>query len=284
MKERSISAVGVVVVSIVPALIGGPFFMLVIAAIMVVAFHELSKLANLHDTFSQVCGYISISLAAIAAWLSPDGRWLPAVLAIAVLGPLVSIVFREQPTVDRRDWSTTSGVTLYLVLPTFAAVAIRESQGPVRSDWFNGFSDSMPGPAGTAEGLGWFFLALFITWLSDTSAYLVGRSVGRTKLIPHVSPNKTVEGAIGGLVAAGITAVLCALLFGLDIHPLTAILLGVFLGAVGMLGDLSESMLKRRAGVKDSGDLIPGHGGMLDRIDALIFVLVATWAFLPFFT
>lgn len=284
MKQRSISAIGIVVVSIVPALIGGPFFMVVIAGIMLLAFRELAALATLRDQFSMTTGYLSIAIAAVAAWLFPDGRMLPAVLAIAVLLPLVSIVFRESPTVDKRDWSTTVGSTMYLVLPTFAAVALRGTEGPVRSDWFQQFSDAMPSASGTANGMGWFLLALFVTWMSDTCAYLVGRSVGRTKLIPHVSPNKTVEGAVGGLVAAGITAVLCAILFGLHIHLLTAILLGIFLGAVGMLGDLSESMLKRRAGVKDSGDLIPGHGGMLDRIDALIFVLVATWAFLPLFT
>lgn len=284
MKQRSISAVGVVLVSIVPALLGGPFFMLVVAAVMLLAFRELAPLAALDDQFRKICGAVSIALAAVAAWLFPDGRLLPAVLAFTVIVPLVSIVFRESGAFDRRDWSSTIGTSMYLILPTFAAVAIRETEGSVRSGWFQDAANSIPDGANTAAGMGWLLLALLITWLSDTCAYLVGRSVGRTKLIPQVSPNKTVEGAIGGLVAAGITAVLCAVLFGLDLHPLTAILLGIFLGAVGMLGDLSESMLKRRAGVKDSSDLIPGHGGVLDRIDALIFVLAATWALLPFFT
>ena len=142
----------------------------------------------------------------------------------------------------------------------------------------------MPGSRENSEGLGWFLFALLITWMSDTFAYLVGKTFGRTKLIPRVSPNKTVEGAIGGLAAAGITAALVVNLLGLPMNSLIAVGLGVVLGALGMLGDLFESQLKRRAGVKDSGNAIPGHGGFLDRIDALIWVLLSTFAFVPFLT
>lgn len=283
MKQRSISAIGIVVFSVIPALVGGPFFALVIAGIMALAFHELTKLVNLTDELNRGVGFVSIVVAAFAAWWATDNTWLPFVLLIAVLIPLASIVFRERAVLDINDWTTAAGSLMYILLPTFAAVSLRGMEGPVRSDWFEDFANTLPGPDNSAVGLGWFFLALFVTWMSDTAAYLVGRSIGRIKLIPHVSPNKTVEGAIGGLVAAGITGVLCTLLFGLDIHPLTAILFGIILGAAGMIGDLSESMIKRRAGVKDSGDLIPGHGGMLDRVDALIFVLVTTWAFQPLF-
>lgn len=284
MRQRSISAIGIVVASILPAILGNPLFALTMVVIMALAYKELTSLVGLSDRVSQYCGYASIMVAAIAALFYPDGRFLPAALAISVLVPLSTIVFRERPEIMLNDWSSTIGVTMYLFLPTFAAVSLRGTEGTVRSDWFQDAATAVPGQQDTAVGLGWFLLALLVTWLSDTAAYLVGRSVGRNKLIPRVSPNKTIEGAIGGLVAAGITAVLCTLLFGLDIHPLTAILLGIVLGAAGMIGDLSESMLKRRAGVKDSGDLIPGHGGMLDRVDALIFVLVATWAFQPLFT
>lgn len=284
MKQRSISAIGIVLFSVIPALIGGPFFALAISAVMLLAFHELTRLVGLTDPFNRGVGYVSIIIAAFAAWWGTENEWLPAILMIATLVPLASIVFREQAALDVKDWPNAVGTIMYILLPAFAAVALRGIEGPVRSNWFQDLANALPGPDRTAQGLGWFFFALFVTWMSDTAAYLVGRSIGRIKLIPHVSPNKTVEGAIGGLVAAGITGVLCALLFGLPIHALTAILFGIILGAAGMIGDLSESMIKRRAGVKDSGDLIPGHGGMLDRIDALIFVLVATWALQPLFT
>jgi phosphatidate cytidylyltransferase len=281
MKQRSISAIGVVIVSLVPAIVGNPIFALVIAAIMALAYRELLQLLRHTDRVFSVVGYGAIVVAALAAWIAPDGTYLPLVLALAVLVPLAMTVFRESPNTQLNDWSSTVGAAMYLVLPSFAAVALRGTEGTVKSDWFQDAATSIPGQDATAAGLAWFLLALLVTWLSDTAAYLVGKSVGRNKLIPRVSPNKTIEGAIGGLVASGITGVLCTLLFGLPIHPLTAVLLGIVLGAVGMIGDLSESMVKRRAGVKDSGTLIPGHGGMLDRIDALIFVLVATWALQP---
>lgn len=284
MRQRSISAVGIVILGLVPALIGGAIFAVSFGIIAIVGFRELIRLQRLDERPFQMVGYISIVGAAILTWMFPDGRFFPLLLAFIVLTNLSIIVFRAQTASSRRDWNAATGATLYIVLPVFAAVAMRETHGFVDRQWFQSLSDAMPGTNNTAEGLGWFLTALFITWLSDTAAYLVGKSVGSRKLIPHVSPNKTVEGAIGGLLAAGITSVLCMMGFGLSVHPLTAFLAGIFLGAIGIFGDLSVSMIKRRARAKDSGHLIPGHGGILDRIDALIFVLVTMWAILPFLT
>ena len=108
-------------------------------------------------------------------------------------------------------------------------------------------------------------------------AYLVGRAVGRRPLIPRISPKRTVEGAVGGLAGSASTGALCVALFGLGISPVIGFVLGALLGVIGQLGDQVESLLKRQASVKDSGSLIPGHGGMLDRIDALLFTLPAGW-------
>jgi phosphatidate cytidylyltransferase len=281
LRERSISAIGIVIVGLVPALLGGAVFALVFTAITLLAFREVIPLLKLDRRELHLAGYFCIALAGLMAFLFPDGRFFPLVVGVSVLAPIAYIVFQRAGATDRRDWTTTIGASLYLVLPTFAAIALRGTEGTVDRSWFQSFADAMPGADRTAEGLGWFLTALLITWMSDTAAYLVGKSVGRTKLIPRVSPNKTVEGAIGGLTAAGVTAVVCVVGFGLGVHPLTAVIVGIVIGSIGMLGDLSESMLKRRAGVKDSGNLIPGHGGMLDRIDALIFVLTITWALLP---
>lgn len=283
MRQRSISAIGIVLVGLLPALLGGPIFAVVFTLIALQSYRELSALLQIEHRELVVLGYTFIALGGLLAWMEPDGRYLPLAVALTVLTPLAYIVFRQTGRVDHWDWTGAIGPTLYLLLPAFGAIALRGTTGNVDRDWFASLADAMPFDGGsTAMGLGWFLTALLITWLSDTAAYLVGKSVGRTKLIPSVSPNKTVEGAIGGLVAAGITASMCVFAFGLDLHPLTALIVGILLGAIGMLGDLSESLLKRRAGVKDSGNLIPGHGGMLDRIDALIFVLTATWALLPF--
>jgi len=123
--------------------------------------------------------------------------------------------------------------------------------------------------SGLPAGAGWLFLVVGATWVMDIAAYVVGRAIGRHKLCPTISPGKTIEGAIGGLV--GAVAVAWAMGMWLGLSAMQAVLLGVLLGLGGQAGDLFESLLKRRAGVKDSGTLLPGHGGVLDRFDSLLF-------------
>jgi phosphatidate cytidylyltransferase len=118
----------------------------------------------------------------------------------------------------------------------------------------------------------WVTLAVAVTFVCDTGAYFAGRSLGRHKLAPAISPGKTVEGAVGGLVAAIGFTVLAKHTFFPSLTWFDSVLVGLAAGILGPLGDLTESMLKRSAGIKDSGHLIPGHGGILDRIDAVLFV------------
>jgi phosphatidate cytidylyltransferase len=133
-----------------------------------------------------------------------------------------------------------------------------------------GDSDSALGVLGWESGTGWLFVLFGLVWSCDTGAYFVGRSVGKRKLHAQVSPGKTVEGYVGGIVVAAlVTAVLGLLLVGLS--PLIGVFVGAVTAAVAQRGDLAKSMLKRTAGRKDSGTLIPGHGGVLDRIDSLLF-------------
>ena len=120
---------------------------------------------------------------------------------------------------------------------------------------------------------GWVLLLVLAVWSYDTGAYLVGRQIGRHRFMTHISPAKTVEGLVGGLVAT--TVVVGCLLAGLGQSPLGALLLGPLLGLAAQAGDLAESMLKRAAGAKDSGTLIPGHGGVLDRTDSFLFAAPA---------
>lgn len=112
---------------------------------------------------------------------------------------------------------------------------------------------------------------LTVVWSTDTSAYYVGKNFGKTKLLPLVSPNKTVEGAIGGLVGACVASVAFKIIFFDTLSFFDALFLPLILSATGQMGDLFESFIKRWAGVKDMGSLIPGHGGILDRIDGLLF-------------
>jgi phosphatidate cytidylyltransferase len=116
---------------------------------------------------------------------------------------------------------------------------------------------------------GWIALLILAVWAYDTGAFLVGRRFGRERFLTHISPSKTYAGLVGGIVAT--TIVVGLLLFGLGQSPLHAILLGPLVALAAQAGDLAESMLKRAAGAKDSGGLIPGHGGMLDRVDSFLF-------------
>jgi phosphatidate cytidylyltransferase len=122
-----------------------------------------------------------------------------------------------------------------------------------------------------ARGWAWIILLLTVTWLGDTGAYAAGRIAGRHKLYPRVSPGKTWEGAIGGLLTSFGAAALAHVWYMRELSWGQAAALALPAGALGQIGDLCESMLKRAYGVKDSGALLPGHGGMLDRIDALLF-------------
>ena len=124
----------------------------------------------------------------------------------------------------------------------------------------------------------WVLLAMVLAWGSDTSAYFVGRKFGKTKLAPRISPKKTLEGSGGGLAASVVGAVIMSFFLpGLGV--IDAIALGILGGAAGQGGDLLISVLKRSSGVKDSGGILPGHGGILDRADALALTAPATWVY-----
>ena len=138
--------------------------------------------------------------------------------------------------------------SLYLGLPIGALVALRETRGPQA-----------------------LFLLMLTVMASDTAQYYSGRLFGRRKLAPAVSPKKTVEGAVGGVVVGTLVLAVGGAWWLPQIAPVARVLLGLAIAIVGIVGDLFESMLKRSANMKDSSDLIPGHGGVLDRIDALLF-------------
>jgi phosphatidate cytidylyltransferase len=123
----------------------------------------------------------------------------------------------------------------------------------------------------TASGKHWVFFLISIVWAGDISSFFVGSLLGRHKLYPRVSPNKTVEGLGGGMVGAIAAALLYRRLFFPVLEVFDCVFLGVFLTLFGQLGDFTESMIKRSAHVKDSSGLIPGHGGMLDRMDSFLF-------------
>jgi len=129
------------------------------------------------------------------------------------------------------------------------------------------------------QGREWMYVLLSVTFAADTCAFLVGRALGSRPLAPSISPSKTWEGAIAAEIAAVAGAATTITWLGLDMTMMKSLLLGAILGVSGQLGDLLESRLKRSAGVKESGRLFPGHGGLLDRIDSIVFNLVVMYYF-----
>jgi phosphatidate cytidylyltransferase len=281
VRQRSISSISVVLIGILPALLGGPVFALFTAAAAVIAFDEVRAIGRRLSGGRAPTGYVVVAAAAILGWAAAGERAV-ALIAIAAVGlPLVRAVFAPVLPGRAAEWAFATAGTLYLAIPAYAMTNLRTVDGDA-ADWLMTVADALAfGWEPSPRGLGLVLMTLLIAWLSDTMAYLVGRTFGRHKLLPRISPNKTVEGAIGGAVGAAITGGTCVVIFGLAISPLIGVVVGFVAGGIGIIGDLGESLLKREAGVKDSGTLIPGHGGMLDRIDALLFIVTFIWLIEP---
>jgi phosphatidate cytidylyltransferase len=132
------------------------------------------------------------------------------------------------------------------------------------------------------DGRGWVFLAILCTFASDSSAYFAGRALGKHKLAPYISPKKSWEGSIAGIAGAIIASVIVVYLFHLPINYWQTLILGLLVSVLGQLGDLVKSLFKRNMEVKDSGNILPGHGGFMDRMDSLAFAGVTVYYFAAF--
>ena len=177
------------------------------------------------------------------------------------LRPLAALTANgEEPRVFRdavSDFAYTAAGALYLGWPlSLALVLWQDYQGPE-----------------------WVLVVILGAFATDTGAFFTGRAIGRRPLAPAISPGKTQEGAVGGFLAGVAAVVGLALLFDLPLSIQEAIVLGALVSVAGQVGDLVESKIKRSAGAKDAGGLIPGHGGMLDRLDSVVFVIVVVYAF-----
>jgi phosphatidate cytidylyltransferase len=278
VKQRSISSVGVVIVGLVPAFMGGPIWAIVLIILFTIGAHEYQALTVRISPNTRPFGLLLVPAFGLVAALDGGVQALLGIVALAIGLPFVELTFRSNLQGTFEEWALSAAGALYLGIPLFAAIALRRTDGAIESGWLDDLASwASLGWDAAPRGLAWLLVVILITWLSDSGAYLLGRAFGKHPLIPVVSPKKTVEGLIGGLAAAGLTGALTVSLFGLDVHWVIGLLLGVVIGIVGVFGDLAESILKRQANVKDSGTLIPGHGGMLDRIDALLFTFVAGW-------
>lgn len=194
--------------------------------------------------------------------LDPPGLVAAAVVAAVLLLAAVGFT-RADPRAGFMSWAMTSFGVAYvgLLLPAIVLVAHLAPSG--------GSPGTAIGPFGLGSGVAWTLMLVLVVWGYDTGAYLTGRRLGRRRLVEHISPSKTVEGLAGGLVLGTIGAGIGAVIIGLEPwHPLV---IGPLVGLAAQAGDLAESMLKRAAGRKESGFLVPGHGGILDRLDSFMF-------------
>ncbi|HEY0714256.1 MAG TPA: phosphatidate cytidylyltransferase [Polyangia bacterium] len=183
-----------------------------------------------------------------AIYLQPDRAHLWALVAILLLGLDVLSSARDLPLATARLGMSIFGI-VYVGALLVALPLLRRDYGA----W-------------------WVMVVFVVTFANDTGAYFTGRALGRHKLAPTISPGKTIEGAVGGLLIGIVALLVQRAFFFPSLTIFDAVVVGTAAGVLGPAGDLTESMLKRAVGAKDSGRLIPGHGGVLDRIDALLFV------------
>ena len=260
-----------------PTLVGGPVFALALVMLGIGGFREYVELAARigggEVTSLAGIGAIAIGAFALAAFLGGTTILLYAAIAVALVAPLAVVLASTRGSF--LAWSLVGFGCLYVGMPTFAAILLRSTPGDVGTLWLNDLAVRLSlGWTAHPRGLAWTVIVVVATWVGDTVAYLAGRSLGGRKLAPRISPNKTVSGAVSGLIGAAAIGALGFQLFGLG-SAWVGFVVGSALGIAGQVGDLGESFLKRQAGVKDSGTLIPGHGGLLDRIDALLFAFPA---------
>jgi phosphatidate cytidylyltransferase len=204
-------------------------------------------------------GYTALFAVAMALGWWLDGYGLQLVLGVAVAWWLFALVLVVRyPQTYSSTFVALAGIVV--LLPSWALLVRLHREGTLGGELA--------------------FTLLAIVWAADVGAYIFGRLIGRTKLAPAVSPGKTWEGVTGGLITAGLAAAVAAQWLGLPVTRLVA--LGVVTALISVLGDLTQSMFKRNVGLKDSGKLLPGHGGVLDRIDSLTAAVpafvVGLWA------
>ena len=258
LTTRFAAAVVMIAVACVAIYVGGWLFRLLVAAgaaAMVVEWGDMHKVPRART-------WIGVALMAVPTLVAPEllfpaAERDPAEIEYALfdpiwtgLGGILALGF-IYVIVSRR--LTMGWGYIYVGVPAFALIVLSWA-------WFE-----------------LVFWAMLVTWSTDIFAYFAGRSIGGPKLAPRISPNKTWSGLIGGMAGAAVVGALAAWAFGIGEPFLYA---GAAMGLIAQLGDLYESRVKRRQGVKDSSSLLPGHGGVLDRLDGLLPVAVATLALL----
>jgi phosphatidate cytidylyltransferase len=255
LSFRLISAAVGIPLLVLAVWFGSYWFLIPVIAIAVTGTWEFHRLVSPVTATPPL-----VFSVAIAFGLTVPSHWADEYLLIALgLGILISLAWQIAQEVQKKaakaQFLGLAG-PFYIGIPLSLAILLRDG----------------------ADGRDWILLVLLATFSIDTGAYVVGRLIGKHKLAPRISPGKTWEGVLGGLLGGvGATFGLTLVLDDLPMDMWKALPLGLLLAIAGMAGDLVESWLKRTAGAKDSGSLVPGHGGVLDRTDSIVATLVVAY-------
>jgi phosphatidate cytidylyltransferase len=264
-RTRVIAALAMTPIAIAAILLLPTPWLVALAAIVFLAgLWEWFKLADIDDTLARtVLLVVNMALMVAIVWGSRTSGGLSYVLlqimiVVGVAWWLLAMLwlrhfdFASNHETHARVFKLAAG-TLAIV-PAWCALAVLHGSEP--------------------NGHRWLFVALMIVWAADSGAYFAGRRFGKRKLAPRISPNKTIEGLLGGVASGLVVALAFAPFAGATLRELPAVALVAIVAVLfSVVGDLFESLLKRHVGAKDSGDLIPGHGGILDRIDGVVAAL-----------
>jgi phosphatidate cytidylyltransferase len=275
LERRTVTALVYAVVVLSALFAPAPTFAVLVGALALLGYLELRGLFSHRPYQPWLVGVVFVLLFVVAhVFAGPRSDARSAfdplfesgpLLGIALFGIVAILVFIAE-ALRRRPYPAVLGAIFTLGGALYVSYAF----GYLIDLWAAG-GDGTRGWLGTLPV--WLLLALVPTWVADSVAYLVGSRVGRRRIAPRISPGKTWEGTLAGFGAAAVAALVIAVSAGTG--TAAALLVAVLVGPVGFAGDLFESAIKRAAGAKDSGTLFPGHGGVLDRIDSLIFVAPA---------
>jgi phosphatidate cytidylyltransferase len=250
LNKRVLSAVVLIPVVAVVVWLGGYLMAAMLALVAVLAANEVADLFGLLGVRAIKLVVLPAAAALVLDALWPEAGIVGWCVLLLPLGLLAAEVFHRNRQGAALNWAAGVAAPLYVGYALSFFLRLRQAE----------------------DGLWWLALALAGTWVSDTAAYLVGVRWGKRRLAPGISPKKSWEGVWGGLAGALLFVVPMSMWL-LQMPWWAGVVLAVALTIVATLGDLAESVLKRQAGAKDSSQLIPGHGGMLDRIDSLLFVV-----------